>query len=125
WSAAPLSRVLGDRDPGGLLDRTIVLALGEMGRKPQCGTNAGAGRDHWDYAQFVFAAGGCFKKGCIVGATDRKGEQVTDAFYKVESFGRTLYHLLGIDPDTVVNTLNNRPIRLVAEEAPIIREAIA
>jgi hypothetical protein len=113
-----------DLEQRGLLDTTIVLALGEMARKPQCGTSAGAGRDHWDYAQFVLAAGGGFRRGCVVGATDRKGEQVTDAFYKVESFGATLYHLLGIDPNTVVNTLNNRPIRLINEDAPIIREAI-
>ena len=33
--------------------------------------------------------------------------------------------LLGIDPDTIVNTMNNRPIRLIAEDAPLIREAIA
>jgi hypothetical protein len=95
-----------------------------MGRKPQCGTAVGAGRDHWDYAQFVLAAGGGFRRGTVVGATDRRGEQVTDRFYKIESFGRTLYHLLGIDPDTTVNTLNNRPLRLIAEETPIIREAI-
>jgi hypothetical protein len=120
-----LSALLEDLDQRGLLESTIVLALGEMGRKPQCGTNRNAGRDHWDYAQFVLAAGGGFRRGAVVGATDRRGEQVTDCFYKVESFGRTLYHLLGIDPDTTVNTLNNRPIRLIAEEAPLIREALA
>jgi hypothetical protein len=122
---AALSALLEDLDVRGLLDTTIVLALGEMGRKPQCGTARGAGRDHWDYAQFVLAAGGGFRRGAVVGATDRRGEQVTRDFYKVESFGRTLYHLLGIDPDTTVNTLNNRPLRLIAEEAPIIREALA
>jgi hypothetical protein len=119
-----LSALLEDLDDRGLLDSTIVLALGEMGRKPQCGTKEGAGRDHWDYAQFVLAAGGGFKRGCIVGATDAKGEQVTDAFYKVESFGATLYHLLGIDPETTVNTLGGRPIRLIAEDAPLIKEAL-
>ncbi len=122
---AALSALLEDLDQRGLLETTIVLALGEMGRKPQCGTAAGAGRDHWDYAQFVLCAGGGFRRGTVVGATDRRGEQVTDAFYKVESFGRTLYHLLGIDPDTTVTTMSNRPIRLIAEEAPLIREAIA
>lgn len=119
-----LSALLEDLDQRGLLETTIVLALGEMGRKPQCGTKAGAGRDHWDYAQFVLAAGGGFRRGTVVGATDRKGEQVTDCFYKVESFGRTLYHLLGIDPDTVVTTQSDRPIKLIAEDAPIIKEAI-
>ena len=72
----------------------------------------------------MIAAGGGFNRGCIVGGTDKLGEQVVDKFYKVESFGRTLYHLLGIDPDTVIPTPANRPVKLIAEEAPIIKEAI-
>ncbi|MFN0017770.1 MAG: DUF1501 domain-containing protein [Pirellulaceae bacterium] len=119
-----LSALLTDLDERGLLDTTIVLALGEMGRKPKCGTEKNAGRDHWDYAQFVLAAGGGFKRGCVVGATDKLGEQVTDNFYKVESFGRTLYHLLGIDPDTVMQTPSNRPVKLIAEETPLVKEAL-
>jgi hypothetical protein len=121
---AGMSALLEDLDARGLLDSTIVLALGEMGRAPKCGTEKNAGRDHWDYAQFVLAAGGGFRGGNIVGATDKVGAQVTDKFYKVESFGRTLYHLLGIDPDTVVMTPANRPVKLIAEDAPIIKEAI-
>jgi hypothetical protein len=121
---AALSSLIEDLDDRGLLESTIVLALGEMGRAPKCGTEKNAGRDHWDYAQFILAAGGGFKGGNIVGATDKIGAQVTDKFYKVESFGRTLYHLLGIDPDTIVTTPANRPVKLIAEDAPIIKEAI-
>jgi hypothetical protein len=119
-----LATLLEELDERGLLDSTIVLALGEMGRKPKCGTEKNAGRDHWDYAQFVLAAGGGFKRGSIVGATDKLGEQVTDNFYKVESFGATLYHLLGVDPETFLYTPSNRPIRLIAEDAPIVKEAL-
>jgi hypothetical protein len=122
---AGLSSLLVDLDARGLLDSTIVLALGEMGRHPKCGSAKNAGRDHWDYAQFVLAAGGGFLGGHVVGATDKHGSQITDKFYKIESFGRTLYHLLGIDPDTVVNTRSNRPVKLIAEEVPLIKEAIA
>jgi hypothetical protein len=124
---AGLAALLNDLDERGLLDSTIVLALGEMGRKPKIDNPkaAGAGRDHWDYAQFIVAAGGGFKRGCIVGATDKHGERVSDRFYKVESFGATLYHLLGIDPETIVRTPTNRPVKLIVEEAPIIKEAIA
>ncbi len=122
-----LASLLDDLEERGLLDSTIVLALGEMGRKPKIDKpkEAGAGRDHWDYAQFVLAAGGGFNRGCIVGATDAKGEQVVDGFHKVESFGRTLYHLLGIDPDTVIHTPANRPVKLVVEDAPVIHAAIS
>jgi hypothetical protein len=122
---AGLSALLQDLSDRGLLDSTIVLALGEMGRHPKCGTQKNAGRDHWDYAQFVLAAGGGFKGGAVVGATDKHGYQVTDKFYKIESFGRTLYHLLGIDADTTVTTRSGRPIKLIAEDAPLIMEAIA
>lgn len=122
---AGLSALLTDLDERGLLESTIVLALGEMGRKPKFdGGGKEPGRDHWDYAQFVLAAGGGFRRGCVVGATDKLGEQVTDKFYKVESFGRTLYGLLGIDPDTTVYTQNNRPVKLIVEDAPIVKEAI-
>jgi hypothetical protein len=122
---AGLSALLTDLSDRGLLDSTIVLALGEMGRHPKCGTQKNAGRDHWDYAQFVLAAGGGFKGGNIVGATDKHGSQVTDKFYKIESFGRTLYHLLGVDADTVVHTRGDRPVKLIAEDAPVIKEALA
>ena len=122
-----LAALLDDLDERGLLDSTIVLALGEMGRKPKIDKpkETGAGRDHWDYAQFVIAAGGGFNRGCVVGATDKLGEQVIDKFYKIESFGRTLYHLLGIDADTLIHTPANRPVKLIVEDAPIIKEAIA
>jgi hypothetical protein len=122
---AGLSALLEDLDARGLLESTIVLALGEMGRHPKCGTDKNAGRDHWDYAQFVFAAGGGFKGGNVVGATDKTGAQITDKFYKIESFGRTLYHLLGIDADTQVTTRGGRPVKLIAEDAPVIKEALA
>src|SRR5262249_10986667 len=109
---AAMSALLEDLDERGLLDSTIVPALGEMGRKAKVdgAEKKGAGRDHWDYAQFVMAAGGGFRRGTIVGATDKKAERVADAFYKVESFGKTLYHLLGIDPDQFVTATNNRPM---------------
>ena len=81
-----------------------MLALGEMGRMPKCGTKA-----RTPAATTGTTPSSCWRPaaassgGNVVGATDKIGEQVTDKFYKVESFGRTLYHLLGIDPDTIVD----------------------
>jgi len=117
-----LATLLDDLEERGLMESTIVLALGEMGRTSA--VNGGQGRDHNDYAQFVIAAGGDFRRGAVVGATDRQGDRVTDSFYKIESFARTLYQMMGVDPDTIVTTPTNRPIRLIVEDAPIIREAI-
>lgn len=118
-----VSALLEDLSVRGLLERTIVLVLGEMGRTPRI--NREAGRDHWGTTQSVLVAGGGFRGGAVVGATDAHAAHVVDRYYPVESFGRTIYHLLGIDPDQTLHTLEGRPMRLIAEDAPLIREAIA
>jgi hypothetical protein len=118
-----VAALLEDLSERGLLDSTIVTVLGEMGRTPKI--NKSAGRDHWGTAQSVLVAGGGFKGGTVVGATDRKAAYVVDKKYKVESFGRTIYHLLGIDPDQELYTTSNRPMKLILEEAPLLKEALA
>lgn len=118
-----VASLLEDLDQRGLLSSTIVAVLGEMGRTPRI--NNQAGRDHWGTTQSVFVAGGGFQGGTVVGATDRHAAYVVDRPYRVESFGRTIYHLLGIDPDQTVQTIEGRPMRLIAENAPLIREALA
>jgi hypothetical protein len=118
-----VASLIEDLDDRGLLDRTIVAVLGEMGRTPKI--NKDAGRDHWGTCQSVLVAGGGFTRGNVVGATDKHAAFVTDKYYKVESFGRTLYHLLGIDPDQLLYSTENRPHKLIIEESPLIVEAIA
>lgn len=117
-----VASLLEDLEERGLLERTIVCVLGEMGRTPKI--NKDAGRDHWGTCQSVLVAGGGFKGGTIVGATDKHAAYVSQDYYKVESFGKTLYHLLGIDPDQILYSSENRPHRLIVEDAPLIREAL-
>ncbi|MGE3808127.1 MAG: DUF1501 domain-containing protein [Gemmataceae bacterium] len=117
-----VASLLEDLHERGLLERTIVCVLGEMGRTPKI--NKGAGRDHWGTCQSVLVAGGGFQKGTVVGATDAHAGYVVDKYYKVESFGRTIYHLLGIDPDQTLYTQDNRPLKLIVDEAPLIKEAL-
>lgn len=93
------------------------LVLGETGRTPK--SNKDSGRDHWGTCQSVLIA-----SGCVVGTTDKHAGYAVDRYYKVESFGRTVYHLLGIDPDQTVYGIDNRPLRLIGEETPLIKEAI-
>jgi hypothetical protein len=118
-----VASLIEDLDDRGLLDRTIVAVLGEMGRTPKINKNAG--RDHWGTCQSVLVAGGGFARGKVVGATDEHAAYVTENYYQVESFGRTLYHLLGIDPDQVLYSTENRPHKLILEDAPLIKEALA
>jgi hypothetical protein len=121
---AALASLLEDLDQRGLLETTQVIALGEMGRTPKASMPV-YGREHWSAAQLVFAAGGGWQRGAVVGATDAQAAYVKDKEYKVASLGKTIYHLLGIDPDHELYTTDNRPMRIIAEDVPLIKEAIA
>jgi hypothetical protein len=122
---AAMSALLTDLDERGLLDTTLVVACGEMGRTPGFEGKDGYGRGHWAPAQIVLVAGGGFRRGAVVGSTDAKAAYVKDNEYKVVSLGKTIYHLLGINPDHELYTTDNRPMRIIAEDCPLIREAIA
>lgn len=119
-----VASLIEDLDERGLLDTTIVALLGEMGRTPWPQGGKGKGSDHWP-TQFVVLAGGGFKGGNVVGATDERAAEVIDQRYGVESFARTIYTQLGIDPNQELQTPDGRPIRIVTQDAPIIREALS
>lgn len=118
-SVATLIQDLKER---GLLETTLVVALGEFGRTPKISTLAGqskAGRDHWANAMSVLMAGGGTPGGTVVGATDRKGFSAVDRVLSPENFVSTIYHKLGIDPGKIVYTPEGRPTHLVSDPAPI------
>lgn len=122
-SVATLIQDLKER---GLLDSTLVVALGEFGRTPTISTLSGQdkpGRDHWANAMSVLMAGGGTPGGTVVGATDRKGHSALENVQSPENFVSTIYHKLGIDPGKVLYTPQGRPTHLVSDPTPI-RELI-
>jgi hypothetical protein len=125
---ALLASLLEDLDQRGLLETTIVTMLGEMGRNKiwkDPAYSGPPGRDHWGTTQFVIVAGGGFKSGMVLGKTDKTSLRVVENYYSPISYGRTLYHLLGIDPDKELYTTTGRPIKIIVDEAPLIKEVIA
>ncbi|MFM7055856.1 MAG: DUF1501 domain-containing protein [Planctomycetota bacterium] len=121
WDNSVAALIL-DLKQRGLLDSTLVLALGEFGRTPKISTLSGqntAGRDHWANAMSVLMAGGGTPGGAVIGATDRKGYSAVDRVLSPENFVSTVYHKLGIDPDKVVYTPEGRPTHLVSDPTPI------
>ncbi len=117
-----VATLIQDLKERGLLESTLVVALGEFGRTPKLSTLAGqdkAGRDHWANAMSVLMAGGGTPGGTVVGATDRKGFSAVDRVLSPENFVSTIYHKLGIDPGKVVYTPQGRPTHLVSDPMPI------
>jgi len=96
----------------GLLDRTLVIAMGEFGRTPKINVNTG--RDHYPRVNWALLAGGGVNPGQLIGETDSGGEAPTDATdIKPDDLAATLYHALGIDPLTEYYTNTGRPATLV------------
>lgn len=117
-----VAALIEDLDQRGLLDSTLVVALGEFGRTPKISTLAGQtkpGRDHWANAMSVLMAGGRIPGGTIVGATDRTGHSAIERVSSPENFVSTVYMKLGIDPNKILYTPQGRPAHLVSDPTPI------
>jgi hypothetical protein len=105
-----LSALIEDLDQRGLLDSTLVVAMGEFGRTPKI--NADGGRDHWPDCYSVLLAGGGVRGGATYGASDRLGafpalDPVTPA-----DLAATIFWRFGIDPATEIHDRTGRPWRI-------------
>jgi len=116
WDGS-VAALIEDLHQRGMLDTTMVIALGEFGRTPQ--VNRDGGRDHWSNAMSVLFAGGGTPGGQVVGATDARGFAAVERVLAPENFVSTVYRKLGIDPDKVLFTPQGRPAHLVSDPNPI------
>jgi hypothetical protein len=105
------SALINDLEQRGLLDSTLVVMMGEMGRTP--GINAQAGRDHWSMAQSILFAGGGVKPGQVIGATDKKASAPVSDPVGVEDVLRTLFGQMGVDTTKTYYTPLGRPVPIV------------
>lgn len=109
-------QLLIDLEQRGLLDETLVCWLTDFGRTPT--VNSASGRDHWGSAGFAIMAGAGVPGGHVLGATDAEGGAVTRDEYLSEDLATTIYTKLGIPADLIVQSPDDRPIRLI-EGKPI------
>jgi uncharacterized protein (DUF1501 family) len=117
-----VSALFQDLESRGLLEKTLVVVMGEFGRTPRM--NSGfqglpAGRDHWNTTFSLVLGGGGIKGGRIVGKTDSKAESIVERPVTVEQLHSTIYHVLGIDPMQSLIDRSGRPVPLVDGNEPI------
>jgi uncharacterized protein (DUF1501 family) len=119
---AALAGLITDLDRRGLLDDTLLVAVGEFGRSPKRGvstsgnSNSDDGRDHWPYCYTACVAGAGVKRGYVHGTSDATGSAPLDNPVHPNDLLATIYHSVGIDPLTIVYNHLNQPRELVKGE---------
>jgi hypothetical protein len=112
------SALLADLSERGLLDTTLVAAMGEFGRTPKVGqitSSAGAdkgGRDHWPHCYTVLLAGGGLPAGAIFGASDAHAAYPARDPVTPPDLAATIYQAMGLDPEALIHDQLGRPFPL-------------
>lgn len=106
-----LSSLLIDLEERGLLDETLVVWVGEFGRRPQITAN-NAGREHWPFCYSGLLAGGGIKRGLVYGKSDAQAAYPMEHPVSPQDFGATVMHALGIEPEQVLYDREARPHKL-------------
>lgn len=119
--------LMDDLTERGLLDRVMVVVMGEFGRTPKLNTGQPGipvpGRDHWGNAISAMIAGGGLRGGQVVGATNARAEFPVQKPLKPADLLATVYHVLGIDPNLQFKDHTGRPISIL-DEGKAIEEVI-
>ena len=116
------SALIEDLHQRGLLDETLVVAMGEFGRTPRVGQitwGAGAdagGRDHWPPCYTVLMAGGGVPAGAWVGASDRFAAYPAETPVTPQDIAATIYRLMGLQVETELRDTQDRPFPLATGE---------
>lgn len=111
-----VTALISDLEQRGLLDKTLILALGEFGRTPKI--NDIGGRDHWPQAGSVLMAGLHLPRGMVHGATDATGARVREHPVSPDDLLATIYQLFGFPPATHLYDPLGRN-RVISEGRPI------
>jgi hypothetical protein len=94
WLDQALAALLRDLKERGLLERTLVVAVGEFGRSPKI--NDKAGREHWEHCYSALLAGGGVRGGRVIGSSDAKGERPHDRPVTPADLAATIFQAAGI-----------------------------
>jgi len=112
-----------DLDARGMLDHTLVIAMGEFGRTPWL--NPARGRDHYPNAWSMMMTGCGLKRGVIVGATDEDGVDPDGTSYNEQNLFATIFTALGIDPYAEYDLQNMPTFHRVEDHAETIKDILA
>jgi hypothetical protein len=111
------SALCKDLDDRGLLDETLLLVMGEMGRTPK--VNSRGGRDHWSFCSNILMTGAGVKQGYVHGHSDKIGAYPADRPVGPEALIATVYAAMGLDTTMSIHDPSNRPHPIAQRGNPV------
>jgi arylsulfatase A-like enzyme len=121
-----VAALIQDLRQRGLLDTTIVIWAGEMGRTPHTKEiTETVGRDHHVNGYSIFVAGGGFKKGFTYGSTDEFGNAVAENPITIHDLHATILHQLGLDHRRLTFRFGGRDVSLTDVHGQVVRDLLA
>jgi uncharacterized protein DUF1501 len=112
-----ITTLVSDLEERGLLDQTLVIAMGEFGRSPRM--TKFDGRDHWAVVMSMALAGGGLRHGQVIGATEPDGGDISERPVTPGDLAATIYRYMGVPLDSTYDDPRGRPVPIVQDGEPI------
>ena len=121
-----VAALIVDLKQRGLLEETIVLWAGEMGRTPHTPrVTSTCGRDHHVNGYSIFVAGGGFRGGMAFGTTDEFGNSAVEHPLTIHDIHATILHQLGVDHEQLIFRFGGRDVSLTDVHGRVVREILS
>ena len=118
-----LTTLVSDLEERGLLDETLIIAMGEFGRTPNMGTqNSVDGRNHWPVVMSMSMAGGGLRHGQVIGASSHDGGEIAERPVTPGDLAATIYRHMGVPLDATYDDDRGRPRHIVEENGQPLAE---
>ena len=120
-----LTTLVSDLEERSLLDDVLIIAMGEFGRTPNmCTQDSVDGRNHWPVVMSMSMAGGGFRHGQVIGASERDGSEIKERPVTPGDLAATIYHHMGVPQDSTYLDPRGRPRYIVQENGKPLREMV-
>lgn len=115
-----ITTLVSDLEERGLLDKVMVIAMGEFGRSPNMGTQGSTdGRNHWQEVMSMCMAGGGLRHGQVIGATESDGGSIKERPVTPADLAATIFHYFGVPQDVQYTDHQGRPRFVIDSGSPI------
>lgn len=115
--------LVGDLEDHGLLDDTLIVAMGEFGRTPNMGTQGSTdGRNHWPNVMSMLLAGGGLRHAQVIGSTEKDGGHIQERPVKPGDLAATIYHYFGVPLDATYADAAGQQHNILPQGGDVVKE---